>query len=202
MHEVTFGGLRLLTAPGRVMTPRPASEQLVAEARARLVDRHARVADVGTGSGAIAVAIARACPQVEVWATDTSRCAVLLARANIQRHRLEERVFVRHCDLLEEVPAPVDLIVANLPYLPASVATEHPDLMTEPFESVFTPGDGLDPYRRLVDAASTRLAEDGELLLQLHRRIVTANRAELPCLRSELDASSLLHDLSAAAHAA
>ena len=202
MHEVTFSGLRLLTAPGRVMTPRPASEQLVAEARARLVDRHARVADVGTGSGAIAVAIARACPHVEVWATDTSRCAVLLARANVQRHRLEERVFVRHCDLLDEVPAPVDLIVANLPYLPASVAAEHPDLMTEPFESVFAPGDGLDPYRRLMDAASTWLAEDGELLLQLHRRIVTANRAELPRLRSELDASSLLHELSAAAHAA
>ena len=202
MHEVTFSGLRLLTAPGRVMTPRPASEQLVAEARARLVDRRARVADVGTGSGAIAVAIARACPHVEVWATDTSRCAVLLARGNVQRHRLEERVFVRHCDLLDEVPAPVDLIVANLPYLPASVAVEHPDLMTEPFESVFAPGDGLDPYRRLMDAASKWLTEDGELLLQLHRRIVTANRAELPCLRSELDASSLLHELSAAAHAA
>ena len=202
MHEVTFSGLRLLTAPGRVMTPRPASEQLVAEARARLVDRRARVADVGTGSGAIAVAIAHACPHVEVWGTDTSRCAVLLARANVQRHRLEERVFVRHCDLLDEVPAPVDLIVANLPYLPASVATEHPDLMTEPFESVFAPGDGLDPYRRLVDAASTWLAEDGELLLQLHRRVVTATRAGLPCLRSELDASSLVHELSAAAHAA
>jgi release factor glutamine methyltransferase len=202
MHEVTFSGLRLLTAPGRVMTPRPASEQLVAEARARLVDRHARVADVGTGSGAIAVAIAHACPRVEVWGTDTSRCAGLLARANVQRHRLEERVFVRHCDLLDEVPAPVDLIVANLPYLPASVAVEHPDLMTEPFESVFAPGDGLDPYRRLMDAASKWLTEDGELLLQLHRRIVTANRAELPCLRSELDASSLLHELSTAAHAA
>lgn len=202
MHEVTFSGLRLLSAPGRVMTPRPASELLVAEARARMVDRHARVADVGTGSGAIAVAIARACPQVEVWATDTSRCAVLLARANIQRHGFEERVFVRHCHLLDEVPAPVDLIVANLPYLPASVATEHPDLMTEPFESVFTPGDGLDPYRRLVDAASTWLAEDGELLLQLHRRIVSATRAELPFLRSELDAPSLLHEPSAAALAA
>ena len=202
MHEVTFSGLRLLTAPGRVMTPRPASEQLVAEARARLVDRRACVADVGTGGGAIAVAIAHACPHVEVWATDTSRCAVLLARANVQRHRLEERVFVRHCDLLDEVPAPVDLIVANLPYLPASVATEHPDLMTEPFESVFTPVDGLDPYRRLVDAASTWLAEDGELLLQLHRRVVKATRAGLPCLRSELDASSLVHELSAAAHAA
>ena len=202
MHEVTFSGLRLLTAPGRVMTPRPASEQLVAEACARLVDRHARVADVGTGSGAIAVAIARACPHVEVWATDTSGCAVLLARANIQRHRLEERVFVRHCDLLDEVPTPVDLIVANLPYVPVSVATEHPDLMTEPFESVFAPGDGLDPYRRLVDAASTWLAEDGELLLQLHRRVVTATRAELPRLRSELDASSLVHEQSAAAHAA
>jgi release factor glutamine methyltransferase len=194
MHEVTFSGLRLLTAPGRVMTPRPASEQLVAEARARLVDRHARVADVGT--------IAHACPRVEVWGTDTSRCAGLLARANVQRHRLEERVFVRHCDLLDEVPAPVDLIVANLPYLPASVATEHPDLMTEPFESVFTPGDGLDPYRRLVDAASEWLAEDGELLVQLHRRVVTATRAGLPRLRSELDASSLVHGLRAAAHAA
>ena len=188
MHEVTFSGLRLLTAPGRVMTPRPASEQLVAEARARLVDRRACVADVGTGSGAIAVAIAHACPHVEVWGTDTSRCAVVLARANVQRHRLEERVFVRLCDLLDEVPAPVDLIVANLPYLPASVATEHPDLMTEPFESVFTPGDGLDPYRRLVDAASTWLAQD--------------TRAGLPRLRSELDASSLVHELSAAAHAA
>lgn len=74
--------------------------------------------------------------------------------------------------------------------------------MTEPFESVFAPGDGLGPYRRLVDAASTWLAEDGELLLQLNRCVLAATRAELPRLRSALDASSSEHELSAAAHAA
>ncbi|MGH3015399.1 MAG: N5-glutamine methyltransferase family protein [Gaiellaceae bacterium] len=189
MSEVTFNGLVLLGAPGRVMTPRSASEQLVAEAGARLSGRRARVADVGTGGGAIAVAIASACPDAEVWATDTSRCAVLLARANVRLHGLEDRVSVRHCDLLEDVPAPVDLIVANLPYLPDSTAAEHPDLLVEPFDSVFAPGDGLGPYRQLVDAARRWLADDGELLLQLHRRLLAATRAELPDLATAFDVS-------------
>lgn len=179
MEHVTFNGLALLSAPGRVMTPRTASERLVASAVARLDGRSARVADVGTGSGALAVAIARECPDVELWATDTSRCAVLLARANVRAHRLEDRVTVCRCDLLDDVPAPLDLIVANLPYLPASAALEHPDLWAEPFESVFSPGDGLEPYRRLAEAAWTWLADDGELLLQLHRRVIAVARAEL-----------------------
>lgn len=187
MSEVTFDGLVLLGAPGKVMTPRPASEQLVAAAAARLSGRRARVADVGTGSGAIAVAIASACPAAEVWATDTSRCAVLLARANVRLHGLEDRVSVRRCDLLEDVPAPLDLIVANLPYLPASSAAEHPDLVGEPFDSVFAPGDGLGPYRRLVAAARTSLADDGEVVLQLHRHVLAASRAELPDLGAALD---------------
>jgi len=184
------------------MTPRSASEQLVAEARRRLIGRHARIADVGTGSGAIAVAVARDCPDVEVWATDTRRFAVMLSRANVRRHGLEERVFVRHCDLLDEVPAPVDLIVANLPYVPASAAATHPELLTEPFESVFAPGDGLGPYRRLVEAASAWLAEEGELLLQLDRRVLAATRADLPRLRAALDASPVEPELSAAARVA
>ena len=185
---MTFDGLRLLGAPGRVMTPRPASERLVAAARVRLARGGGRVADVGTGSGAIAVAIASACPDAEVWATDTSRCAVLLARANVRLHGLDGRVSVRHGDLLENVPAPVDLIVANLPYLPGSAAAEHPDLFAEPFDAVFAPGDGLGPYRRLVAAARTWLAEDGELLLQLHRRVIAVTRAELPDLGATLAA--------------
>jgi release factor glutamine methyltransferase len=176
---MTFNGLSLLSAPGRVMTPRPASERLVAAAVARLSGRRARVADVGTGTGAIAVAIARECPDVEMWATDTSRCAVLLARANVRAHGLEDRVTVRRCDLLDDVPAPVDLIVANLPYLPASAALEHPDLWAEPFDSVFALGDGLEPYRRLAEAAGNWLTEDGELLLQLHRRAIPVARAGL-----------------------
>ena len=202
MGRVTFNGLSLLSMPGRVMTPRPSTEQLVAAASARLTGRRARVADVGTGGGALAVAVAHECPDVQVWATDTSRDAVLLARANVRRHGLQNRVFVRQCDLLDEVPAPVDLIVANLPYVPASAAAEHPDLSAEPFESVFAPGDGLEPYRRLVDAATSWLADDGELLLQLHRQVFAATRAELPALGAALDATSSRRQPGAAAVAA
>jgi hypothetical protein len=108
----TFNGLRLLTAPGLVMTPRPASERLVAAAAAHVGARRARIADVGTGSGAIAIAIATACPRAEVWATDTIRCAVVLARENVRRHRLEGRVVVQHGDLIGPVPGLLDLVVA------------------------------------------------------------------------------------------
>jgi release factor glutamine methyltransferase len=186
LGQVMFHGLVLLTAPGRVMTPRSPSAQLVAAARACLSERSARVADVGTGSGAIAIAIAIACPNAEVWATDISHDAVALARANVRRHRLEDRVQVRHGDLLAPVPAPIDLIVANLPYIADSAATEHPDLLSEPAAAVFADGDGLGPYRRLVDTAATRLADDGTVLLQFDRRVVAASRAELPALRAAL----------------
>src|SRR5437667_12714820 len=94
MGTVMFNGLALVTAPGRVMTPRAPSEQLVATACARLAGRPGRVADIGTGSGAIAIAIAIACPNVEVWATDISR-SVALARANVRRPRPEDRVVSR-----------------------------------------------------------------------------------------------------------
>jgi release factor glutamine methyltransferase len=180
------------------MIPRPATERLVAAAVARIGGRCARVADVGTGSGAIAVAIASACPRAEVWATDTSIPALALAHANVRRYGLEARVFVRHGDLLDPVPGLLDLVVANLPYIPASTSAEHPDLQGEPFAAVFTSGDGLDPYRRLVDAAATRLAANGVLLLQLDGGVVAATRAELSALRASLDTRAD-RDLCAAA---
>ena len=166
------------------MTPRTTSERLVAESQARIGSRVARVADVGTGSGAIAIAIATLCPNALVWATDNDPRAVALACANVHRHRLDDRVFVHFGDLLTPVSAPVDLIVANLPYLGAAAVAEHAELRKEPFAAVFTAGDGLDPYRRLVDAAAGVLGRDGTLLLQLDRRIVIARRGELPALRS------------------
>jgi release factor glutamine methyltransferase len=202
MGQVTFSGLELRTAPGRVMTPRPASEQLVAAAVARIGTRSARVADVGTGSGAIAIAIAHARTQAEVWATDSSIDAVALARENVARHGLEGRVFVRHGDLLTPVPGLLDLVVANLPYLAAATAPEHPELSGEPFDAVFTAGDGLGAYRRLAAAAATKLTADGALLLQLHRRTVAASRAELTALRAAFDEQALTESASAVARLA
>jgi release factor glutamine methyltransferase len=187
MGITTFNGLILKTEPGRVMTPRPTSERLVAAACAR-IEGPARVADVGTGSGALAIAIAHCSPGAEVWATDIDERAVALARANVVRLGLVDRVFVRLGDLIEPVPAPIDVIVANLPYLAAGVAADHPDLEAEPFDAIFAPGDGLDPYRRLLPAASTQLAPEGSLLLQLHGEVVVANRPQLPALSASLRA--------------
>jgi release factor glutamine methyltransferase len=167
------------------MTPRAASEQLVAAAREVLGDRPARVVDVGTGSGALAIAIAAALPNAFVWATDTSPDAVALARENARRHGLDGRIAVRQGDLLEAVPGPVDLVVANLPYLPAAEAPFHPELAAEPA------GAGLDPYRRLLEACAQRLSPNGAVALQLHRRVSTATRAQLPVLRARLEQPAL-----------
>jgi release factor glutamine methyltransferase len=197
--QVSFNGLRLLSAPGQVMTPRPATEQLVAAAAALVGARRARIADVGTGSGAIAIAIATMCSRADVWATDASRCAVALARANVRRHHLQGRVVVRRGDLLDSVPGLLDVIVANLPYLAASTAADHPELEREPFPAVFAAGDGLEPHRRLLDRAPARLAAGGALILQLHRRVVVASAAELPVLRAALDRSAVARSTSRAA---
>lgn len=176
---MTFHGLSLRTAAGRVMTPRPASEALVDAAVALVARRPACIVDVGTGSGAIAVAIASALPEAEVLATDTSAAAVALARANVCQLGLDGRVTVCQGDLLEPVGGSFDLIVANLPYLPLSGAPARTELGSEPPEAVFAPGDGLDPYRRLIRASRKRLTGDGTLVIQLHRRVHTASRSEL-----------------------
>jgi HemK-like putative methylase len=187
MQEVTFNGLPLAARPGRVMTPRPAAGQLVAAAVDSVGSRPARVVDVGTGTGAIGVAIAEAAPAARVDATDTSPYAVQLARANVQRHGLGDRVSVRHGDLLDPVPGPIDLVVANLPYLPAADAGLYPDLASEPASAVFASGDGLGPYRRLLAACATRLDDDGVVIIQLHREVLEATVADLHALHGELE---------------
>ena len=175
----SFHGLDLLTAPGRVFTPRPATEALVDAALARVDGRPVTVADVGTGTGAIAVAIAVAAPQAEVWATDTSEDAVELARANAKRH-------VVRGNLLEPVPDAVDVVVANLPYLPDD--ERRPEYDAEPEEAIYAPGDGLGPLRALVAlCADGKLAMPGFVLVQYHRDVLEADCQHLPELREELD---------------
>ena len=188
MEETTFFGLQLATAPGRVMTPRSASEQLVGLASERIGRRAARVADVGTGSGAIAVALALAAPNAEIWATDISAESVLLARSNAHMVGVGDRVHVAHGDLLAPVPGELDLIVANLPYLPRDAAHCHPDLAAEPASAVFATGDGLGPYRRLLAAAAERLRPGGAVAIQLHRHVYMAERDAVSALRATLPA--------------
>jgi len=176
---VEFHGLSVVTAPGLVMTPRPASEKLVDTAVALIGNRPARVVDVGTGSGAIAIAIATSLPHVEVLATDTSPAAVVLARLNAARLSVAGRVSVFEGDLLEPVSGPVDLIVSNLPYLPVRDARHRKELAGEPPDAVFSAGDGLDLYRRLIAASREQLTSEGSLVIQLYGEVVEARREEL-----------------------
>ena len=183
MTETTFYGLQLLTRPGAVMTPRAATERLVDAALDEIDGRPLRVADVGTGSGAIAVTLARLAPQIELWASDTCFKAVELARENARLHGVCKRIGLVHGDLLEDIPCDLDLIVANLPYLPPG-----DDYEGEPSSAVFSTGDGLDHYRRLLAAADRHLAPGGLLLIQLHREVLSARREELPLLGTVLAA--------------
>jgi len=200
VDQVIFNGLSFAARPGEVMMPREASEQLVA-ATLRVLgsrSRDACVVDVGTGSGAIAVAIAAAAPSARVVATDTSRCAVALARVNIYRHGLSDRVTVCHGDLLEPVEGPIDLVVANLPYLPVGEADRYPDLTGEPAGAVFAGGDGLDPYRRLLAACADRLDDDAAVMIQLRRRVLAGTRADLGALRAGVERFAPVPSLAAA----
>jgi release factor glutamine methyltransferase len=186
--ETTFYDLPLLTAPGRVFTPRPATERLVDAALEHIDGKPVRVADVGTGSGAVAIALAVNRPEVEVWATDTSEEAVELARRNAERHGVADRVHVLRGDLLEPVPVPVDLVVANLPYVPEDKHDERYD--SEPPEAVYAPGDGLDPYRRLLNACrdGKLVTPGGTVVLQYDSEPLAADCWQLEDLRAELEA--------------
>ncbi len=180
MTTVNFAGLELLTAPGAVMTPRATSVALVERVLEHVGGTDAVVVDVGTGSGAIAIAIARSAPEARVWATDVSADAVALARRNVVRSGVS--VHVRRGYLLDPVPGAVDVVVANLPYLPVSERDAHPDLAVEPASAVFAPGDGLGAYRRLVAAADERLSANGLLVVQLRGALVAAEAGELELL--------------------
>jgi release factor glutamine methyltransferase len=184
--KTTFCDLQLETAPGRVFTPRPATEQLVEAALDRIDGVPMRIADVGTGSGAIAVALAVNKPNVEVWATDTNEDAVELARANAKRLGVTNRVHVVKGSLLEPLTEPVDLVVANLPYLPESEHDSRYD--DEPEDAIYAPGDGLGPYRNLLDACRDgKLQTGGSILIQFHGRPLSADCWQLEDLRTQLE---------------
>jgi release factor glutamine methyltransferase len=174
-----FCGLPITLAPGRVFTPRPATERLVRAALARIDDEPKRVADVGTGSGAIAVALAVYRPQIEVWATDLSPDAIELAGRNTEECGVADRVHVLQGDLLEPIPVQLDVVVANLPYLPESLRDPRYD--NEPDEAVYAlRRDGLDPVRRLLDeCCEGMLAVGGVVLIQLYGNVLAANRPQL-----------------------
>jgi release factor glutamine methyltransferase len=188
--EVVFDGVPIGVSPGSVMTPLPGTVALVDLAVEWIGSRPVRVADVGTGTGAVAVALALRAPNARIWATDDSEAAVSLARANVARHNLQERVDVLLGNLLEPVPGQLDLVLANLPYH-AEARSRGPDETAnrdQPEHAIFAPGDGLQLNRELIQACRTQLEEQGCLAIQLYGSILSAGREELDELSREIEA--------------
>jgi release factor glutamine methyltransferase len=143
-----FRRLELAVDP-RVLIPRPETEHVVEAALA--LPAGARVVDVGTGSGAIALALADERPDLSVVGTEVSRGALAVAHGN--GVRLGLAVEFLEGDLLEPVVGPVDAVVSNPPYVRAGESLP-PELGYEPAEARYGGADGLDVYRRLVPAAA------------------------------------------------
>lgn len=167
LREAEFWSLSLNVSPA-VLIPRPDTEVLVEEALARGGDR-TRVLDVGTGSGAITLALASERPDWIFTALDLSEEALRVARDNARRHELHERIVFVHGDLARLPDGPFDLIVANPPYIPRGDLAE---LMAdvrdyEPLQALDGGGDGLDAYRALTAQALSRLAPGGCLLVEI-----------------------------------
>ncbi len=165
-----FMSVELVVSPA-VLVPRPETEILVEEAL-RLMSPGSRVLDVGTGAGAIAVALAVHQPGCRVLATDVSPEALLVAARNIERLELQDRVELRQADMTVGVEGPFDVVAANLPY----IDPDWPDAVTaeagarEPHLALFGGRDGLELVARLLDDLPRLLAPGGSALLEVDPR--------------------------------
>lgn len=165
--EAEFWSLPFTVSPA-VLIPRPDTEVLVEEALKR-ISGTCRVLDVGTGSGAIAIAIADERPEAKVEAVDLSPEALTVARGNAERNGVADRVALRQGDLRQLTGADYDLVVSNPPYIPsADLAGLMPEVREfEPLLALDGGKDGLYAYRLLAAQAATLLKPGGWLLLEV-----------------------------------
>ena len=166
-----FAGLPMYV-DARVLIPRSPIAELIERRFQPWIDpaRVRRILDLGTGSGCIAIACARAFARCRVDAADISAAALAVAQINIRRHRLSARVRAVRSDHFAGLgSASYDIIVSNPPYVPESDReTLHPQVRDhEPAAALFAGPDGLDLYRRLIPQAHTALKSNGLLALEI-----------------------------------
>ncbi|MED5404416.1 MAG: peptide chain release factor N(5)-glutamine methyltransferase [Chloroflexota bacterium] len=166
-----FYGINVVLTPS-VLIPRPETEGLVEHAlfmaMMGMESRELTIADVGTGSGAIAINLAIHLPAAKIFAVDVADAALDVAAYNIRAHSVGDRVTLGIGDLLDAVPEPVDLIVANLPYIRSDrIPTLQPEVQQEPLLALDGGTDGLVLIRRLLTQAEAKLKPTGIILLEM-----------------------------------
>ena len=168
LGEWEFFGLPFSLTP-QVLIPRPETELLVELALAWL-DKHPErriAADIGTGSGCIAVTLSARVNHLRVIATDISGEALQVASDNILRHKVADRVKLIQSDLMDNLDGSFDLICANLPYIPSATLHSLAVYRREPTLALDGGELGLDLIARLLQQAPSRLAPGGLLLLEI-----------------------------------
>lgn len=168
LGEQEFYGLALRVTPD-VLIPRPETEHLV-EATLSRVSRNSalKIADIGTGSGAIAIAIAHSLPLASLTALELSPTALAVAQQNAERHSVASRIRFLQSDLLAAVQGETfDLIVSNPPYIAEDEVLEEQVSSYEPHDALFAGPTGLDIYRRLIPNAWQALNPGGWLLMEI-----------------------------------
>jgi release factor glutamine methyltransferase len=157
----------------RVLIPRPESELLVEKAieLAPLGSPRRLLADIGTGSGAIAISLALNLPQSRIYATDASAAALEVAAVNCERHKVADQIWLLQGDMLAPLPQPVDLIVANLPYIEEGALGQLSAEIRwfEPMSALAGGADGLESIGRLLAQAGGKLRPQGCLVLEVGR---------------------------------
>jgi release factor glutamine methyltransferase len=148
-----------------VLIPRPESELLVEKALGLVQNHHLpTIADIGTGCGAIAISLALGLPQAKIYATDISAAALEVALVNCQKHGVIDRVRLLQGNMLEPLLEPVDLIIANLPYVKES------EIIPKSFEPRLALGGGAEGTERICQLcrqANSKLLPGGHLLLEM-----------------------------------
>lgn len=194
LGEQEFYGLTF-TVTRDVLIPRPETEHLVETLLARVPhDQPSRIADIGTGSGAIAVTLAHALPQAHITALDISEAALAVAQRNAETHHVTNRMRFLRSDLLSAVAdESFDAIVSNPPYVAeADRATLEPQVRDyEPSSALFAGPSGLDIYRCLIPQAHAALKPTGWLLMEIGQ----GQREALAQLLSGWSNISFINDL-------
>jgi release factor glutamine methyltransferase len=192
-----FWGLDFVVSPA-VLIPRPETELIVEAALSFLnnVSAEWQIVDVGTGSGCLAISLARERPHATVVATDVSDAALAVAARNAARHAVDQRIRFVHTSFLDGVQGHFDVIVANPPYVPlAHEATLSPDVRDhEPATALFGRGaDGLDDVREVLAHSAARLAPSGRLMMEFGYGQGSAVRRD--AVRAGLEIIEVLKDL-------
>ena len=152
----------------RALVPRPETEQFVELVESRIENRASKIVDVGTGSGVIALSLARKFPEAQIFAVDVSEDALALARENAIRLGLSGRLQLRKSNLLENLDERFDLIVANLPYIATQDRhTLSREVLHDPEVALFAGARADELLRELIEQAPARLRPGGLLALEI-----------------------------------